>query len=86
MPGYFGVDLGLGKSWKMPYSENHQLQLRWNVFNVTNTQHFGGIDGSGTGFDVDPGLNHTNAPGKLVELHPDSGAVPRNAGGARYSF
>jgi hypothetical protein len=65
MPGYFGVDLGLGKSWKMPYSENHQLQLRWDVFNVTNTQHFGGIDGSRTGFGVgvDPGLNHTNAPG-----------------------
>ena len=32
------------RSWKMPWSEGHQLQLRWDVFNVTNTQHFGFID------------------------------------------
>ena len=65
MPGYVDVDFGLGKSWKMPYSENHILQLRWDVFNATNTQRFGAIDGSRTGFGVglDPGLNHTNAPG-----------------------
>ena len=37
-PGYVDLDLGLGKSWKMPYGENHVLQLRWDVFNVTNTQ------------------------------------------------
>ena len=24
----------------MPYSEHHSLQLRWEVFNVTNTSRF----------------------------------------------
>ena len=88
MPGYFGIDLGLGKSWKMPYSENHQLQLRWDVFNVTNTQHFGGIDGSRTGFGVglDPGLNHTNAPGNWSNFTQIQGQPRVMQVGARYSF
>jgi hypothetical protein len=38
--GYFEVDAGLSKRWKMPYSENHSLQLRWQVFNVTNSKRF----------------------------------------------
>jgi len=38
--GYFGVDMGLAKRWKMPYSERHSLQLRWEVFNVTNSKRF----------------------------------------------
>lgn len=38
--GNFGVDLGLAKRWKMPYSEHHSLQLRWEVFNVTNSVRF----------------------------------------------
>jgi hypothetical protein len=38
--GYFGVDLGLAKRWVMPYSEKHSLQLRWEVFNVTNSARF----------------------------------------------
>ena len=39
-PGFFGVDLGLAKRWKMPWSENHSLQFRWEVFNVTNSVRF----------------------------------------------
>jgi hypothetical protein len=38
--GYFGVDLGLSKRWKMPWSEKESLQLRWEVFNVTNSTRF----------------------------------------------
>jgi hypothetical protein len=88
MPGYVDIDLGLGKSWKMPYSENHQLQLRWDVFNITNTQHFGGIDGSRTGFGVglDPGLNHTNAPGNWSNFTQIQGQPRVMQIGARYSF
>src|SRR5215813_11630551 len=37
VPGYVDLDLGLGKTWNMPWSEKQQLQLRWDVFNVTNT-------------------------------------------------
>ena len=38
--GVFGWDMGLGKRWKMPYSESHSVQLRWEVFNVPNTVRF----------------------------------------------
>ncbi len=36
---YISLDLGLHKSFKLPW-EGHELQLRWEVFNVTNTQKF----------------------------------------------
>jgi hypothetical protein len=39
-PGYFGLDASLSKRWKMPYSERHSLQLRWEVFNVLNSKRF----------------------------------------------
>jgi hypothetical protein len=42
-PGYVDLDLGLSKAWKMPYNEKHQLQVRWDVFNVSNTQKLFGI-------------------------------------------
>jgi hypothetical protein len=38
--GYFGIDMGLAKRWRMPYSEKHSLQLRWEVFNLTNSVRF----------------------------------------------
>jgi carboxypeptidase family protein len=38
--GFFNVDLGLAKRWRMPWSERQSLQLRWEVFNVTNTSRF----------------------------------------------
>ena len=38
--GYFGLDAGLAKRWKMPYSERQTLQFRWEVFNVLNTKRF----------------------------------------------
>lgn len=38
--GYFGIDLGLSKRWKMPWAEGQSLQLRWEVFNVTNSTRF----------------------------------------------
>lgn len=37
--GYFSIDTGVGKSWKMPW-ENHRLQFRWETFNVTNSVRF----------------------------------------------
>ncbi|PYT08218.1 MAG: hypothetical protein DMF60_05305 [Acidobacteria bacterium] len=38
--GVFGWDMGLSKRWKMPYSESHSLQFRWDVFNVPNAVRF----------------------------------------------
>jgi hypothetical protein len=45
IPSYIAIDAGLSKTFKMWYSENHRLQFRWEVFNITNTQRFGTISG-----------------------------------------
>lgn len=39
-PGFFSVDAGLAKRWKMPWKESHSLQLRWQVYNVSNSKRF----------------------------------------------
>jgi hypothetical protein len=39
-PGFFGLDMGLSKSWTMPWSEGQALQFRWEVFNVLNAVRF----------------------------------------------
>ena len=55
-PGYFSLDAGLAKRWKMPWNEGHSLQLRWEVFNVLNAVRFDalsindGLDLSGSTF------------------------------------
>lgn len=38
--GFYTLDMGLSKSWRMPYKEDHRLQFRWEVFNVTNSVSF----------------------------------------------
>ena len=50
-PGYFSLDAGLNKTFRMPW-EGHALTFRWEVFNVTNTQTFTGFNG--TGLNTDP--------------------------------
>ena len=52
VPGYVNLDLGLGKSFTMPWSEKHKLQVRVETFNVTNTQRMGQYDTSRQGFGV----------------------------------
>ena len=37
--GFAGLDMGLGKGWKMPW-EGHSIQFRWEVFNVPNLTRF----------------------------------------------
>jgi len=66
MPSYFVLDAGLGKTFKMPYSEGHQLQFRWEVFNVTNTQPFGVV--SAIGVQQDPYLNRPGSDfGRFID-------------------
>jgi hypothetical protein len=38
--GYFGIDSGVSKTFKMPWKESHSLQIRWETFNLTNTVRF----------------------------------------------
>jgi hypothetical protein len=83
-PGYVDLDLGLGKSWKMPWSEAHQLQLRVDVFNVTNTQHLTGF--SNDGVAADPGLNGLTPPSDFYNFTQIQGQPRVMQIGARYSF
>ncbi|HEX4945927.1 MAG TPA: TonB-dependent receptor [Blastocatellia bacterium] len=55
--GVVSTDVGLGKTFKMPYSEGHALQIRWEVFNLFNYQAMGAFDTSRSGFGIplDPG-------------------------------
>lgn len=39
-PRFFTLDMGLSKRFTMPWSEKQHLQLRWEVFNVTNSPNF----------------------------------------------
>jgi hypothetical protein len=38
--GFATLDMGLSKSWKMPYADSHLLRFRWEVFNVPNMTRF----------------------------------------------
>ena len=82
------VDLGLAKTWIMPWSEKHQLQLRWDVFNVANKQSFGLIDEgrTGIGIDRDPGLQQLNPPANWSNFTQIQGNPRVMQVGARYSF
>ena len=50
-PGYIVLDMGLAKSFQMPWNENHRVQFRVEAFNVTNTQKFTDVDSI---FGLDP--------------------------------
>lgn len=87
LPGYSAMDMGLSKSFTMPWNENHKLQFRWEVFNVTNVQYFAAdnLTRSTYGLDQDP---------QLKSVSPDFGNIfssiqgnPRRMQfGLRYSF
>jgi hypothetical protein len=88
VPGYMNADLGLAKTWNMPWSEKHQLQLRWDVFNVANAQPFGAVDTTRTGLGVarDPALRNLNPPANWSNFTQIQGAPRVFQVGARYSF
>ncbi len=89
---YQSLDLGLSKSFTMPWSENHKLQFRWEVFNVANAQYFfaGNFTRSSWGLGQDPDLCTPPA----CEAEPNFGTVfngiqgsPRSMQfGLRYTF
>ncbi|HSB74160.1 MAG TPA: hypothetical protein VLC12_00840, partial [Terriglobales bacterium] len=87
-PGYVDVDLGLSKTWNMPWKEGHQLQLRWDVFNVTNTQRFGLVDSSRTGMGVgrDPGRQQLNPPDNWSNFTQIQGQPRVMQVGVQYTF
>jgi hypothetical protein len=72
LPGYFNLDVGLGKTFNVPWAEKHKLQVRFEAFNVTNTQHMGAIDGSrsGYGLGLDPGGSPNGCTGSACVTPP----------------
>ncbi|HEY6269852.1 MAG TPA: TonB-dependent receptor [Candidatus Acidoferrum sp.] len=88
LPGYTNLDLGLGKTLNMPWSEKQHLQLRWDVFNVANQQTFGLIDLSRTGIGVvrDPALRGSNPPRNWSNFTAIQGSPRVMQVGVRFSF
>jgi len=91
LPGYQTLDLGLSKSFTMPWSESHKFQIRWEVFNVTNVQYFGldsagsGITRSSWGLPQDP--ETATAASNFGKIYTTTQGSPRSMQfGLRYSF
>jgi hypothetical protein len=87
LPGYSALDLGLGKTFTMPWSENHKLQIRWEVFNVFNYQSFSAdnITRATFGLPQDPDLSPVNP--EFGKIFTDIQGAPRRMQfGLRYSF
>jgi len=49
--GFFTIDMGLSKTWMMPYREGHRLDFRWEVFNLTNSVSFDPFQLKGANLD-----------------------------------
>lgn len=49
--GFIALDLGLHKAFQMPWNENHKAVIRWEVFNLTNTQRLTGNADNTNGLD-----------------------------------
>jgi hypothetical protein len=91
IPGYVTLDFGLGKTFNMSglsskIPEGHQLQFRWEVFNATNTQHFGNFDGSRTGFGIGLFPSENDPPGNWSKFTKIQGSPRVMQFTLRYSF
>lgn len=87
LPGYQTMDMGLSKSFKMPWKEGHEFQFRWEVFNVTNVQYFaaGNFTRASYGLPSDP--EDADAPNDFGRIFSDIQGNPRRMQFAfRYSF
>lgn len=75
-PRFFTLDMGLSKSFMMPWSEKHHLQIRWEAFNLTNTPNFSSFSLS---------LDDPSSFGKIVGTTGDSSRRIMQVG-LRYDF
>ena len=86
LPGYFALDIGLAKEFKLPWSERQKFQIRWETFNVTNTQHFGPMDTSRTGLGVVLDPSTATPPTNWSNFTGIQGTPRVMQFGFRYSF
>jgi hypothetical protein len=88
LPGYVDLDMGLDKTFSMPYNEKHKLQFRWEVFNITNTQRLNlvTVTRSNLGLNQDSQLT-SSAPGPAFGKLDSIQGTPRVMQfGLRYTF
>ena len=81
--------MGLGKTWGMPWNENHKLQFRWEVFNVMNFQYFNADTFTRQTFGLprDSELPAANPAPNFGKLFSSIQGNPRRMQfGLRYSF
>jgi hypothetical protein len=87
LPGYSTLDLGLSKSFNMPWRENHKLQFRWEVINVTNTQYFNADNFTRSTFGLPQDPENSDVSGDFGKIFTSIQGVPRRMQfGLRYSF
>jgi len=84
--GFFTLDFGLHKTFTMPYAEGHELSLRWEVFNATNSQFLGFPRGGRTGYGVDPDPQFGTATADFGNITAIQGIPRVMQFGLRYAF
>ena len=85
-PGIFSIDAELHKSWVMPYSEHHQLQLRFEAFNVLNHPNWGEPNPNILAGAAYPGQPSTNAHTGFGAISTTAIAMRQLQLGLKYSF
>ena len=86
LPGYSTVDLGLSKSFKMPW-EGHSLQFRWEVINVANAQYFNADEFTRSTWGLQQDSDISEASADFGKIFTSIQGVPRRMQfGLRYSF
>jgi hypothetical protein len=86
VPGYVDLDIGLGKSFSMPWSEKQKLQIRAEAFNITNTQRMGEYNGSRSGFGINLKPSAANPPSAWSNFIAIQGTPRVLQFGFRYEF
>ena len=89
LPGYSALDMGLTKSWGMPWNENHKLQFRWEVFNLMNYQYLNAdtFTRQSFGLPQDSELTDTSPAPNFGQIFSSIQGNPRRMQfGLRYSF
>ena len=87
LPGYSTLDLGLSKSFQMPWSEGHKLQFRWEVINVMNYQYFNGDNFTRSTWGLGQDSDISSAASDFGKIYTSIQGVPRRMQfGLRYSF
>jgi hypothetical protein len=89
LPSYISMDMGLGKAFSI--TEGTKLQLRWEVFNVTNTQRFGNLlnmdlTRTGYGLRLDPAVRNLSPPKNWSNFTGIQGTPRVMQVGARLEF